>query len=120
MTKLSNTGNIGPSGTRQRLLMGIMTLVVASAGLFWLERAGVSRWWRIGAFPLLWLGVVGLLQARARTCIAFAAKGTCDRDAGIGELTPEATDLLQQRARSIVRRTTLFAVILTLLAVAAP
>lgn len=120
MTKLSSAGNLGPSGTRQRLLFGTLTLAAASGCVFWLEQAGVSRWWRIGVFPLLWLGVVGLLQARARTCIAFAARGTCDRDADIKELTPEAADFLRQRARSIARRTTLFAAILTLLAIAAP
>jgi hypothetical protein len=120
MTKLSNTGNLGPSGTRQRLLIGTITLAVAAAGLFWLEQAGASRWWRLGAFPLLWFGVVGVLQARARTCIAFAARGTCDSDAGIGAVTPELADSLRRRARSIVRRTTLFAAILTLLAVAVP
>ena len=120
MTKLSNPTNLGPSGTRQRLLFGTITLAVATAALFWLEQSGVSRWWRMAVFPLLWFGVVGLLQARARTCIAFAARGTCDRDADIKELTPEAADFLRQRARSISRRTTLFAAILTLLAIAAP
>lgn len=121
MTKLSRrTGNLGPRGTRQRLLLGMMTLAVACACLIWIDQTGASRWWRIGAYPLLWLGVVGLLQARARTCIAFAARGSCDPDAGITELTPETADLLRERARSIVRTGTILALVLTVLAVAAP
>jgi len=121
ITKLSNDlGNIGPRGRRQRLLLAAMTVAVAGALLFWMGQAGANRWWRVATFPLLWLAAVGVLQARARTCIAFAARGTCDSDAGVGELTPEAADLLRQRAKSIVRMGTILAAILTSLAIAAP
>ena len=115
MTKLANDiGNIGPSGQRQRLIFGAITLAVACVLLAGIHQS--SRWWRVGAFPLLWLGSVGLLQARARTCIAFAARGTCDFDAGARELTPETADLLRRRARTIVQRATVIAVVLTVLA----
>jgi hypothetical protein len=117
MTKLANgVGNIGPSGRRQRLIFGLITLVAACALLLGTHQFGMNRWWRVGAFPLLWIGLVGILQARAATCIALASRGMCDLDAGARELTPEDADQLRQRARTIVRRATLVAVALIVLA----
>jgi hypothetical protein len=109
-------GNIGPSGQRQRLVVGIVALAAGCALLLWIDQSGARRWWRIGAFPLVWLGLVGLLQARARTCIALAARGTCDHDAGVTQLTPEQDAHLRRRARTIVRIATTAATILTLVA----
>ena len=117
ITELSDAvGNIGPSGRRQRLLVGSIALAAAVAWLLTFDHSGTSRWWRVGAFPLLWLGAVGILQARARTCIAFAARATCDPDAGLTELTTAVADQLRQRARTIVRLATLIAAVVTALA----
>jgi hypothetical protein len=113
-------GNIGTAGQRQRLLVGIVCLAAASGALVWLEYTSASRWWRLGAFPLIWLGVVGLLQARAKTCVRLAARRICDDDApGAtgGKLTSEAAEILRARGLRILRRATIIAAILTLLAV---
>ena len=115
-TNLGNIGNIGNSGRRQRRVVGVIGVAAAGSLLFWLVQADASRWLRLLIFPVLWLGAVGLLQARARTCIAFAARGTCDLDAGISEMTPEIARALRSRARSITRVATLISAILTLLA----
>ena len=122
MTKSSAgaAGNLGPAGRRQRLVAGLVGLAASSAVLFWLDRTGASRWWRLAMFPLLWMGATGLLQARARTCIALAARGVCDEDAPGGPLTPERDALLRRRARAIVRAATAIAAALTLLALIVP
>jgi len=111
-------GNIGKAGQRQRLLVGLVCLTAASIALFWLEYTAASRWWRLGVFPLVWLGVLGLVQARARTCVMFAARRICDEDApGVagGALTPEAAEILQARGTMILRRATIIAAIVTAL-----
>jgi hypothetical protein len=111
-------GNIGKVGQRQRLLVGVVCLAAASIALFWLEYTAANRWWRLGAFPLIWLGVLGLLQARTRTCVMFAARRVCDDDApgvtGAG-LTPNEADFLQTRGTMILRRATIIAAIVTAL-----
>ncbi len=115
-THLGTIGNIGNRGRRQRRVIGAIGILAAGGLLFWLVGAGASRWLRVLVFPVLWFGAVGLLQARARTCIAFAARGTCDLDAGIPEMTVEIDRVLRARARSITRLATLISAILTLLA----
>ena len=42
----------------------------------------MSRWWYLAVFPLLWVSALGFLQARQRTCVAFAARGVCELDDG--------------------------------------
>jgi hypothetical protein len=98
--------------------MGVINLAVASALLVWLDQSSASRWWRLVAFPLLWLGVVGILQARAKTCVALARRRTCDAD--VAELTPAALDLLRGRATEIVWRGTIIAAVLVSMALLAP
>ena len=97
-----------------------MGLAAAMALWFWLERSGASRGWRVTALPLLWMGMTGVLQARARTCIALAARGVCDPDAGQTSLTEAEDRALRQRARTIVRTATALALAMTALAVLYP
>ncbi len=111
-----NIGNIGNRGTRQRRVIGAIGVAAAAGLLFWLVEAEASRWLRLSVFPVLWFGAVGLLQARARTCIALAARGTCDPDAGVPEMTTELDRVFRARAKSITRFATLVSAILTLLA----
>jgi hypothetical protein len=123
ITRSANIGNIGPSGQRQRRVVGAVGTVAAFALIAWLDRSATSRWWRLGAFPLFWMGLVGLLQARAKTCVAYAARRTCDQDApGVvnATLAPGVADLLNRRASQILRRATIIAAGLTLLALLAP
>lgn len=108
--------NIGPRGQRQRRLMGMAGLVVAAVLVGVLYTLDVNRWWRLGAFPLLWFGTLGLAQARARTCVALAARRTCDAELA-GRLTDADAEILARRGRAILWRTTAIAAAITLLTV---
>jgi hypothetical protein len=119
-SSVEKLGNIGPKGQRQRRVMGTLSLGLAGALLVWLDWSGVSRWWRPALFPPLWLGLAGLIQAQQRTCVALAARGTCDADAGISAMTEETARLFRVRGRHITRWVTILAVLLTLAALAIP
>jgi hypothetical protein len=106
--------NIGPRGRRQRRIFGGIFLVAAFLLVAWLVDVDASRWWRVLAWPLLWLSAIGLLQAQMRTCVAHAARGTCDAD-----VTPPSAEqqrTLRATARRIVRTAALLATAATLAA----
>lgn len=116
MTKssIAELGNIGPAGRRQRAVFGAVALVMAGALTVGLVEADAGGLWRLLVFPVWWFGLVGLLQARARTCIAFAARGTCEREAGVPEMNAERDALFRHRAKRIAGLATVLAALLTL------
>jgi hypothetical protein len=59
--------NIGPKERRLRLVIGVVMLLVAFAGLVGLIRLGVHPAWRVVLFLPFWLAALGYLQARERT-----------------------------------------------------
>jgi hypothetical protein len=76
------TPNIGPRERRKRLVAGIVmfgvTVIVAAV----LVIAGLPRAWRaLTIFPA-WIGAIGLFQVREQTCVALAARGLRNMDAG--------------------------------------
>jgi hypothetical protein len=59
--------NIGPDGQQRRVRLGIVVLVgtaLLAAVLFGL---GAPRGWRLVLFPPLWVGLLGVFQAREKT-----------------------------------------------------
>jgi hypothetical protein len=110
-------GNIGRRGQRQRLIVGVVSLAVAVAILALLYQAGAARWWRLAAFPLLLLAAIGVFQARARTCVAHAAKGTCELDDGSRVAAdPDTARRMRRRARGVMLYSFVAAVVVTGLA----
>jgi hypothetical protein len=60
---------------------------------------------------------LGLLQAREKTCLALAARGTCNMDQGERAVVNARERVgLRRQARSIHRRALTLAVFLTLVA----
>lgn len=59
--------NIGPRGAVLRAAFGTVGLVAAVALLIFQTVRGVRPGWALAAAPLLWLGSLGILQARAKT-----------------------------------------------------
>ncbi|MDP6699718.1 MAG: hypothetical protein QGH25_08715 [Candidatus Latescibacteria bacterium] len=59
--------NIGPQQCRRRLFSGAIFICIALALIGVLILQDAPWWWRLGALPLLWLGLLGLLQAREKT-----------------------------------------------------
>lgn len=59
--------NIGPAGRRQRLISGVVLLVLGSAAALLLLLTGADRGLRLALFVLFLPGAIGLLQARDHT-----------------------------------------------------
>lgn len=81
--------NIGRSERRKRWIAGAVGFGLALLGFALLSLAGAPRPWRLALFIPAWLGALGLLQARAGTCVALARRGTRNLD-GKEEAAPEA------------------------------
>ena len=117
----SDAINIGPREQRKRRLLGMVALTVGVATAFLLVVYGAPRWSRAVIFFPIWIAGLGLLQAREKTCIALAARGTCNMDDG--EVSLGDANLIGQlraKARALNRRATITALAATILALAFP
>ena len=111
-------GNIGRLGQLRRRYAGAIFLALALGVIIALGVGGASRWWRLAAFPFLLVSALGFIQAQARVCVAFAARGACELDDGKPSPLDDATAaLMKVRARGVLVRSTLVAAAITLLAV---
>jgi hypothetical protein len=113
--------NIGPRERRKRRVLGFVALTVGVSLAFVLVIMQAPRWSRAIVFFPVWIAGLGLIQSREKTCIALAASGKCNMDAG--EETLEDENLIEQlrnKARRIHRRALLTAGAITLLALAFP
>lgn len=118
---LTDAINIGPREQRKRRLMGVVALSVGVAVAFVLVVYGAPRLLRLVVFPLIWIAGLGLMQAREKTCVSMAARGTRNMDAGEESLDDEnLTKQLRDKARRINRRALITAAVITLLALAFP
>ena len=107
--------NIGPRECRKRRVLGVVSLTVGVAIAFMLVTTGAPR------LAPLWLAGLGLLQAKEKTCIALAAKGARNMDAGEERVGDDDLDaLLRERARRINRRALLTAAVITAVTLAFP
>src|SRR5215210_7955272 len=113
--------NIGPREERKRRLMGIVALTVGIGLAFVLVVFAAPRWSRLAVFFPIWMAGLGLFQAREKICIALAARGTCNMDAGEEPIGDESLiESLRSRARSINRRALFTALVITVVALAFP
>lgn len=113
--------NIGPRERTKRRVMGIVFLVVGVGLIFSMIAYDAPRLLRAVVFFPLWMAGLGLLQARDGICIAHAARGTCNLDAGeaVIEDKPVVKEL-RLKARRVHRRALILAVAATAAAVAFP
>lgn len=117
----SGVANIGPRERSKRRLLGIVALTVGVAAAFVMVVFDAPRLLRLVVFFPIWIAGLGLLQSRERTCIALAARGVCNMDAGEEPLRDErAAEELRAKARRINRRALVTAAAATLVAVAFP
>ena len=113
--------NIGPRERRKRRLLGIVSLTVAVGIAFVLVAFDAPRWSRLVVFFPLWMAGLGLLQARERVCIALAARGACNMDAGeerVADRTLAAR--LREKASAVHRRALLVAAAITVVVLVFP
>lgn len=108
--------NIGPKGRRQRMIFGIVLLAVSLALWWWLAAMNLERLWRLALFAPLFMSMLGIFQAQARTCVALAAKGVQDMDDGVNPVEDQRVDAqLRKQARQIYVRSILVALPATVL-----
>lgn len=90
--------NIGRSQRRSRLWIGLPLLAAGTAASLL-----TPDWWPA---LLVFVGFLGLFQARAGTCVALAARGAAHLDAGSRVLQdPAEVAFFRKRARGIYART---------------
>jgi hypothetical protein len=91
--------NIGPRERQRRLVGGFFFLAVAvcvAGGLVWFE---APQPWRLLVFLPVWASAIGFFQVSEKTCVALAARGLKNMDAGDEEIT-DASELDRIRAQS--------------------
>ncbi len=99
----------------------MVAFTVGVASIFVLVVAGAPRWSRLIVFLPIWIGGLGLMQAREKICIALAARGVCNMDAGEEKLADEAfAEQVRLKARHINRRALLTAALITVLSLVFP
>ena len=115
------TANIGPREQRKRRVMGIAALIAAALLVFVLVAWDEPRLLRLFVFFPIWIAALGFFQAREKTCIALAARGVCNMDAGEEKIADEsAAAELRDRAKRINRQSLMTALIVALVALAFP
>jgi hypothetical protein len=117
----TEAANIGPRERRKRRLLGIVSLTVAVGVAFVLVSFGAPRWSRLLVFFPLWMAGLGLLQARDKTCIALAARGVCNMDAGEETINDKALAArLREKAAAVHKRALMVAAAITVVVLVFP
>jgi hypothetical protein len=80
-------GNISASEQRKRLLFG--TLAIAAAFGWVLTGRAKSVTGAMVLFALFWFGILGLYQAKEKTCVLLAARGMRDAESGVEMILDE-------------------------------
>jgi hypothetical protein len=106
--------NIGRRQRRLRLAFGFAMLAVALAGGAWAVAAGASPGLRAALAVPSFLAGLGIFQARAQTCVALAAKGTRNLDAGEEPVADAGESRrLRRQARAVLLQSLALAAVLT-------
>jgi hypothetical protein len=96
-----------------------LSIGAGAAGVLALSR--LPRWMRLGVFGPFALGAVGVFQAHEQTCVALAALGARDMDAGQESVDdPAAARQINWQARKVIAEAILAAALLTAAALALP
>jgi hypothetical protein len=91
--------NIGPRQRQRRLIGGFLFLAVAACVGGCLILFEAPRPWRLLVFLPAWAAAIGFFQVSAKTCVALAARGLKNMDAG-DESINDPTELKHIRAQS--------------------
>ena len=120
MNSLENRGNIDGRQRRLRLLNGILLGAGDLALAAWIVGTERPWWWLFFLLPLHLGAALGILQARASTCVLLASRGSCHLGGRADRIEdPELKEALRLRGRSIARRAYLIAAAITALSIVA-
>jgi hypothetical protein len=92
--------NLGPKERGMRILLGVLGLIFAGTLLFYLASVNAARWWRLVLFIPLFASAMGFFQAHTKFCVAYAARGVYNMDAGNIAVASEA-DKRKDKARAV-------------------
>jgi hypothetical protein len=113
--------NIGPRERKMRIRVGVTFLGIGLLLAATFLVMSVARPWRIAVFAPLWIGAIGIFQAREKTCVALVARNARNMDAGVETIT-DAGEIKQLRAqaRTVYVRSLILAAIVSAAVIAAP
>lgn len=95
--------NIGPRQRRHRLIVGIAASSVTIVAATLLLAGESPRAWRLLLLVPAFVAWLGIFQARAQTCVALAARGVRNMDAGDERVVDDQADLqIRQQARGVL------------------
>lgn len=110
----SSRSNIGPAGRRRRWVMGVALLAASFVLDFVLVAAGINRSARVFLFVPIFLGMLGLIQAREKTCALLAEFSLREAETGEEKINdPAVAGRLKRRGRKIFFQSALGALALT-------
>lgn len=94
--------NIGPRERQRRLVGGFFFLAIAICVAGSLFVFNAPRPWRLLVFLPTWAAAIGFFQVRAKTCVALAARGLKNMDAGDENITdPIELDQIRTQSRGV-------------------
>jgi hypothetical protein len=103
--------NIGPREQKRRLVGGLFFLAIAVCVAGCLMLFDAPRSWRLLVFLPAWAAALGFYQVSAKTCVALAARGLKNMDAGDEKITdPRELDQVRAQSRAVHIRSALTAV----------
>jgi hypothetical protein len=91
--------NIGPRERRRRLIIGIAMFAIAAAVATMLIVSDAPKVWRVFVLLPSWVGALGVVQVKEKTCVALAARGMRNMDSGDERIT-DAIELDHVKAQS--------------------
>ena len=113
--------NIGPRERQRRLVGGFFFLAIAICVAGSLILFDAPRPWRLLVFLPAWAAAIGFFQVRAKTCVALAARGLKNMDAGDEPITdPHELDQVRVQSRGVHIRSVLTAVVVAALLALVP
>ncbi len=112
----SANANIGPEGGRKRFWLGVVMVLGSAALGFLLVRGNFPRPLRFSLFVPVFLGMMGFLQKKEKTCALLAEFGLRNMDSGPKKIEDVAiVKHLKQKGRTILIQSALAATLVTLI-----
>jgi len=109
--------NIGLAERKKRHRAGVLGLSLGAVVVVAAWALDLGSWASVASAFLFFMGFVGVFQARARTCVALAAQGVRNMDAG-AEGVEDAAEAaaLRAQARGVLIRSAIATVLVTAVA----
>ena len=114
MTTAPVCPNIGPRERQRRLVGGLFFLAIAICVAGCLLLFNAPRPWRLLVFLPTWAAAIGFFQVSARTCVALAARGLKNMDAGDEQISdPRELNQIRAQSRAVHIRAALTGVVVS-------